>query len=204
MKKPIFQALIQAQSNFVSSLEDFEHKILYLWIMIESRKPRSKLIRNILLLISLLRLILFFTTQSAYFHVIIFSQPNFSCSNELFGHFPVVNQWSENWIEFFFPDAGGLANGNMFGNFARWNEPSRGASGGESSKKVDYSLHVSQQPSNTGGGTSSSSSFSSFQQNTMTRTFPGESSNGRLHIQVLLLGETTDILSFFHILGRPY
>ena len=107
-----------------------------------------------------------------------------------------------NWI--FFPDAGGLANGNMFGNFARWNEPSRGASGGESSKKVDYSLHVSQQPSNTGGGTSSSS-FSSFQQNTMTRTFPGESSNGRLHIQVpLLLGETTDILSFFHILGRPF
>ena len=99
-----------------------------------------------------------------------------------------------NWI--FFPDAGGLANGNMFGNFARWNEPSRGASGGESNKKVDYSLHVSQQPSNTGGGTSSSS-FSSFQQNTMTRTFPGESSNGRLHIQVLLLGETT----FFSYIG---
>ena len=47
MKKPIIQALIQAQSNFVSSLEDFVHKILYLWIMIESRKPRSKLIRNL-------------------------------------------------------------------------------------------------------------------------------------------------------------
>ena len=30
MKKPIIQALIQAQSNFVSSLEDFVHKILYL------------------------------------------------------------------------------------------------------------------------------------------------------------------------------
>ena len=91
-----------------------------------------------------------------------------------------------NWI--FFPDAGGLANGNMFGNFARWNEPSRGGGEGglgESSKKVDYSLHVSQQPSNAG---TSSSSFSSFQQNTMTRTFPGESSisNRRLHIQVLL------------------
>ena len=152
------------------------------------------------LLISL-SLILFFTTQLAYFHVIIFSQSSFSCSNELFGHFPVVNQWSENWIEFFFPDAGGLANGNMFGNFARWNEPSRGASGGESSKKVDYSLHVSQQPSNTGGGTSSSS-FSSFQQNTMTRTFPGESSNGRLHIQVhTTLGGNHWHFVFFSYIG---
>ena len=56
--------------------------------------------RNVLLIS--LSLILFFTTQLAYFHVIIFSQSSFSCSNELFGHFPVVNQWSENWIEFFF------------------------------------------------------------------------------------------------------
>ena len=38
----------------------------------------------------------------------------------------------------FFAGAGGLsANGNMFGNFARWNEPSRE---GSLSKKVDYKV----------------------------------------------------------------
>ena len=183
MKKPIIQALIQAQSNFVSSLEDFVHKILYLWIMIESRKPRSKQIRNLT----------YFWYLWVWFYFLQHSISLFSCyyflPAQLFLFKRIIWTLSSrqsmvrklNWI--FFPDAGGLANGNMFGNFARWNEPSRGASGGESSKKVDYSLHVSQQPSNTGGGTSSSS-FSSFQQNTMTRTFPGESSNGRLHIQV--------------------
>ena len=82
MKQPIFQALIQ---------DDWKSKTKV--------QADSKL--TILLLIAL-SLILFFTTQFAYFHVIIFSQPSFSCSNELFGHFPVVNQWSENWIEFFF------------------------------------------------------------------------------------------------------
>ena len=54
---------------------------------------------NILLLISLSFDFIFYNTVSL---VIIFSQPSFSCSMELFGHFPVVNQWSENWIEFFF------------------------------------------------------------------------------------------------------
>ena len=77
-----------------------------------------------------------------------------------------VNQCYSLKIESFFADAGGLANGNMFGNFARWNEPSRESS----SKKVDYSLrgrYVSP---------------TSFQQKMVMPS--GESYSTRLHIQV--------------------
>ena len=85
----------------------------------------------------------------------------------LFGYVP-VNHWSENRFFFcYFADAGGLANGNMFGNFARWNEPSR-----DLGKKVDYSLRVSP--------TSLAAS-----QKMMPILGESVSSSARLHIQVL-------------------
>ena len=73
MKKTKFQ---QAQSGFFSSLR-FCVKIL-------------SMIKTISILFCITYFQGFFLPSTAF------------CSNELFGHFPVVNQWSENWIEFFF------------------------------------------------------------------------------------------------------
>ena len=205
MKKPIIQALIQAQSNFVSSLEDFVHKILYLWIMIESRKPRSKLIRKLTYYFWYLWvLIWFFTTQLAYFHVIIFSQPSFSCSNELFGHFPVVNQWSENWIEFFFqtPEDSPmetclailLAGMSQVEELLEENRAKKSITAfmSANSRAIPAAVHLLRlfRPSN--------------KIQWRGRSLVNPAMEGFIYRYILLLGETTDILSFFHILGRPY
>ena len=45
--------------------------------------------------------------------------------------------WKIGIFSLLFAGAGGFSNGNMFGNFARWNEPNRDNSGG---KKVDYKV----------------------------------------------------------------
>ena len=88
-------------------------------------------------------------------------------------------------VFFSFPDAGGLANGNHFGNFARWNEPSRE----ESNKKLDYGLHVSP--------TSSSYSASVYSLASQKMTSSGDpTSNARLHIQVPMGDQRCHIVSY--------
>ena len=160
---------------------------------------------NILLLISL-SLILFFTTQLAYFHVIIFSQSSFSCSNELFGHFPVVNQWSENWIEFFFqtPEDSPmetclailLAGMSQVEELLEENRAKKSITAfmSANSRAIPAAVHLLRlfRPSN------------KIQWRGRSLVNPASAIEGFIYRYILLLGETTDILSFFHILGRPY
>lgn len=155
------------------------------------------------LLISL-SLILFFTTQLAYFHVIIFSQPSFSCSNELFGHFPVVNQWSENWIEFFFqtPEDSPmetclailLAGMSQVEELLEENRTKKSITAfmSANSRAIPAAVHLLRlfRPSN--------------KIQWRGRSLVNPAMEGFIYRYILLLGETTDILSFFHILGRPY
>ena len=147
---------------------------------------------------------IFYNTVLAYFHVIIFSQPSFSCSNELFGHFPVVNQWSENWIEFFFqtPEDSPmetclailLAGMSQVEELLEENRAKKSITAfmSANSRAIPAAVHLLRlfRPSN--------------KIQWRGRSLVNPAMEGFIYRYILLLGETTDILSFFHILGRPY
>ena len=156
------------------------------------------------LLIALSFDFIYYNTELAYFHVIIFSQPSFSCSNELFGHFPVVNQWSENWIEFFFqtPEDSPmetclailLAGMSQVEELLEENRTKKSITAfmSANSRAIPAAVHLLRlfRPSN--------------KIQWRGRSLVNPAMEGFIYRYILLLGETTDILSFFHILGRPY